>query len=203
MQSAAADSLSLSLLLSLSLTLTHTHTHTLSLALCSGFLSVCVFHWRVRHLELLIKCYSVHLQIFPQSLKGFMFWCVSLYVCVCVVSLLSSVLLFCLIWQHTEQFISAVLQNSTKSLSSGGEIWTRGWFWCATKQTHTHKHTHAQTHTHTHKCLFLLIVGTFHRLLLLLYWPNNIFYPLITLNLPLTENLFAFLHFQINIIYYF
>ncbi len=56
-------------------------------------------------------------------------------------------------------------------------------------------------HTHTH-VRFLWIVLTFHRLLLLLYWPNNIFYPL-TLNLPLTENLFALLHFQINIIYCF
>ncbi len=34
------------------------------------------------------------------------------------------------------------------------------------------------SHTHTHTRLFLLIVGTFHRLLLLLYWPNNIFCPL-------------------------
>ncbi len=42
-------------------------------------------------------------------------------------------------------------------------------------------------HTHTHK----------HT-----YWQNDIFNPL-TLNLPLTENLFAFFHFQINIIYYF
>ncbi len=57
--------------------------------------------------------------------------------------------------------------------------------------------THTHTHTHTH--LFLWIVGTFHRLLLLLYWPNNIFYHL-TLNLPLTENLFTLLHSQINII---
>ncbi len=56
--------------------------------------------------------------------------------------------------------------------------------------------------THTHTRLFLWIVGTFHRLLLYLYWPNNIFYPL-TLNLHLTENLFALLHFQINIIYHF
>ncbi len=47
--------------------------------------------------------------------------------------------------------------------------------------------------------VFLWIVGTFHRLLLILYWPNDIFYP-VTLTLPLTENLFAFLHFQINII---
>ncbi len=45
-------------------------------------------------------------------------------------------------------------------------------------------------------------MGTFHRLLLFLYWPNNIFYP-ITLNLRLTENVFALLHFQINIFYYF
>ncbi len=52
--------------------------------------------------------------------------------------------------------------------------------------------------THTH--LFLWIVMTFHRLLLLLYWPNNILSPL-NLNLPLRENLFALLHFQINIIY--
>ncbi len=73
--------------------------------------------------------------------------------------------------------------------------------------THTHTHTHRErerdthTHTHTHTHVkFLLIVGTFHRLLLLLFWPNNIFYPL-TLNL--TENQFAFLHFQINIIYSF
>ncbi len=73
--------------------------------------------------------------------------------------------------------------------------------------THTDTHTHTQTHrererdTHTHTHVkFLLIVGTFHRLLLLLFWPNNIFYPL---TLLLTENLFAFLHFQINIIYSF
>ncbi len=59
------------------------------------------------------------------------------------------------------------------------------------------------THTHTHTVtrLFLWIVGTFHRLILLLYWPNNIF-PTLTLNLPLTENLCALLHFQINIIHY-
>ncbi len=51
-------------------------------------------------------------------------------------------------------------------------------------------------HSHTDTCLFLWIGGTFHRLLIL-YWPNDISYPL-TLNLPLTENLFALLHFQIN-----
>ncbi len=82
--------------------------------------------------------------------------------------------------------------------------------------THIHTHTHAQTASHTrtqartyarthhtdaHKSLFLWIVGTLHRLYIF-YWPNYIFCPL-TLNLPLTENLFAFLHFQINIIYYF
>ncbi len=55
---------------------------------------------------------------------------------------------------------------------------------------HTRKHSHKYTpfthletagrcsNTHTHTRLFLWIVGTFHRLLLLLYWPNNIFYPL-------------------------
>ncbi len=37
---------------------------------------------------------------------------------------------------------------------------------------------HARTYTHICACLFLWIVRTFHRLLLLLYWPNNIFYPL-------------------------
>ncbi len=42
--------------------------------------------------------------------------------------------------------------------------------------------------THTLVC-FLWIVGTFHRLLLLLYWPNDIFYPL-----TLTENLFSHTH---------
>ncbi len=42
---------------------------------------------------------------------------------------------------------------------------------------------------HTHTRLFLWIVGTFHRLLLLLYWPNDIFYPL-----TLTENLFSHTH---------
>ncbi len=36
----------------------------------------------------------------------------------------------------------------------------------------------ASPNTHTHTRLFLWIVGTFHRLLLLLYWPNDIFYPL-------------------------
>ncbi len=55
------------------------------------------------------------------------------------------------------------------------------------------------SHPRIHTRLFLWIVGTFHRLLLLLYWPNNIFYPL---NLPLTENLFALLHFQCKCIYY-
>ncbi len=30
---------------------------------------------------------------------------------------------------------------------------------------------------HTHTRLFLWILETFHRLLLFLYWPNNIFYP--------------------------
>ncbi len=38
--------------------------------------------------------------------------------------------------------------------------------------THTHTYTHARNackHTHTHTRLFLWIVGTFHRLLLLLY----------------------------------
>ncbi len=44
--------------------------------------------------------------------------------------------------------------------------------------THTRRHTH----THTHTRLFLWIVGAFHTLLLLLFWPNNIFY-LLTLNL--------------------
>ncbi len=44
-------------------------------------------------------------------------------------------------------------------------------------RTYTHTRTHTYTHTHTHVC-FLWTVGTFHRLLLLLYWPNNIFYPL-------------------------
>ncbi len=35
---------------------------------------------------------------------------------------------------------------------------------------------------------------------IILYWPDDIFYPLTqtTLNLPLRENLFALLHFQIN-----
>ncbi len=41
---------------------------------------------------------------------------------------------------------------------------------------HTHARTHAHTHTHTHS-LFLCIVGTFHRLLLFLYWTNNILSP--------------------------
>ncbi len=54
--------------------------------------------------------------------------------------------------------------------------------------------------THTHA--FVCVNCGDHRLLLLLYLPNNIFYPL-TLILPLTENMFAFLHFQINIIYNF
>ncbi len=63
-------------------------------------------------------------------------------------------------------------------------------------------HLADEIQVYTHTRLFLWIVGTFHRLLLLLFWPNYIFYPL-TLNLPLTENLFALLHFQINIIYYF
>ncbi len=61
---------------------------------------------------------------------------------------------------------------------------------------HLHTYTHKDTHTHpsmynhgcletdlwcifkctiTHTYLFLWIVGTFHRLLLLLYWPNDIF----------------------------
>ncbi len=44
-------------------------------------------------------------------------------------------------------------------------------------------HTHTQTHRHTR--LFLWIVGSFHTLLLLLFWPNNIFY-LLTLNLQKT-----------------
>ncbi len=51
-------------------------------------------------------------------------------------------------------------------------------------------------HTHTHTHLFLWIVGTFHRLLFLLYRPRDIFYapkPKPTL----TKNLFALLHFQI------
>ncbi len=68
--------------------------------------------------------------------------------------------------------------------------------------THTHRHRDTDTQTDRHTRLFLWIVVTFHRLLLHLFWPNDIFYPL-TLNLPLTENLFAFLHFQINIIYCF
>ncbi len=41
---------------------------------------------------------------------------------------------------------------------------------------------------HTH--LFLWIVGgTSHRLLLILYWPNNYFFYPLTLNLPFTKNL--------------
>ncbi len=58
-----------------------------------------------------------------------------------------------------------------------------------------HSLTHSLTHSHT--VFFLWIVGTFHWLLLLLYWPNNILYPL-----NLTGNRFALLHFQKNIIYY-
>ncbi len=75
---------------------------------------------------------------------------------------------------------------------------------------HTRTHTHNTTHTRAstlntiqqYNTIFLWILGTFHRLLLLLHQLNNIFY-LLNLNLPFTENLFAFLHFQINIIYYF
>ncbi len=42
------------------------------------------------------------------------------------------------------------------------------------------------THTHTHTRLILWIVGTFHRLLLLLYGPNYMFYHL--------PNIFTLLH---------
>ncbi len=50
------------------------------------------------------------------------------------------------------------------------------------------------THTHSRTHMFVSVnCGDFHRLLLLLYWPDGIFYRL-TLNLPLTENRFAFLH---------
>ncbi len=61
------------------------------------------------------------------------------------------------------------------------ELW--GW-----KMTWAFVTTYTHTQTDRHTRLFLWIVGTFHRHLLLLYWPNSIFYPL---NLPLTENLFA------------
>ncbi len=53
--------------------------------------------------------------------------------------------------------------------------------------------------THTHTRLFLWIVGTFHRLLLLLYWPNDIFYPLTqpvcTATLSDTHHLLFFYNF--------
>ncbi len=70
----------------------------------------------------------------------------------------------------------------------------------ARTHSRTHRHAHTHTHTHTHTQFVSVNCGDFpYRLLLLLYWPNYIFYPL-PLNLPLTENLFTLLHFQINII---
>ncbi len=67
---------------------------------------------------------------------------------------------------------------------------------------HKHAHTHTHTNTRTRTHLFLWIAGTFHRFQLLLYWPNDTFYPL-TLNPTNTEKLSALLHLQINIIYHF
>ncbi len=59
-------------------------------------------------------------------------------------------------------------------------------------RTRMHAHTHA--HTHTRWCCFNC--EDFHRFLLFLYWPNNIFYcptPTIPLNLALTRDI---LHFK-------
>ncbi len=57
-------------------------------------------------------------------------------------------------------------------------------------------HTHARTHAIGFCELWGFSIDLYD-----FYTPNYIFYPL-TLNLPLTENLFAMIHFQINIIYY-
>ncbi len=81
----------------------------------------------------------------------------------------------------------------------------------ARKRAHTHPHARAGTHTHarahtgtrtrahTHAltCWFCYTCEDFHRRLLFLYWPNNIFYcptPTLPLNLALTEDI---LHFYI------
>ncbi len=77
---------------------------------------------------------------------------------------------------------------------------------------HTHTHTHTHTHSQCfgvweqlgvrclaqgHTCWFCYTCEDFHRLLLFLYWPNNILYcptPTLPLNLTLTGDI---LHFYI------
>ncbi len=61
-------------------------------------------------------------------------------------------------------------------------------------------------HTHTPHIWFCYTCEDFHRLLLFLYWPNNIVYcptPTLPSKLNPHRRHFAFLHFKINLIWYF
>ncbi len=71
-------------------------------------------------------------------------------------------------------------------------IYTQVWLY-----THTHTHTHTHTFVSVNCGEFLLTSFTFKLIKLCFLSPN------LALNLPLTENIFALLHFQLKIIYYF
>ncbi len=69
------------------------------------------------------------------------------------------------------------------------------------RNLNTTLHQYLQWIPHIRTRLFLWIVGTFHRLLLLLYWPNDIFYPLTqpvcTATLSDTHHLLFFIIFSL------